>query len=156
MPPGAKSKGFVLTEPVSAVFTKVFGIEGGNFQAAGTVSKQIKQILKQLNIDNDIIWRTMIVAYEAEMNSVLYTSSCNVTLSVSTECIQMEFKDSGPGIPDIDLAMTEGFSTATREMRERGFGAGLGLPNMKKTSDRFKIASIMGEGTTLNIEIDIP
>lgn len=156
MPPGATSKGIVLSESVDARFRKLFSIEGGNFQAAGSVSKQIKMILKQLSIDNDLIWRVMIVAYEAEMNAVLYAYSCEVTLSVSTDCISLQFKDRGPGIPDIGLAMTEGYSTATREMRERGFGAGLGLPNMKKTSDRFHIESVIGEGTTLQMELDIP
>ena len=144
-----------MSDSAGSGFTKVFAIEGGNFQAAGSVSKQIKLILKQLCIDNDVIWRAMIVVYEAEMNAVLYAYSCEVTLNVTTQCIQLEFKDRGPGIPDISLAMTEGYSTATREMRERGFGAGLGLPNMKKTSDRFSIASVVGEGTTLNIELDV-
>ncbi|MBN1551051.1 anti-sigma regulatory factor [bacterium] len=137
------------------VFRKSYHIEGGNFQSAGSVSKKIKQILKQLNIDGEIIWRAMIVAYEAEMNVVLYASEAEVILEISPKKICMIFKDKGPGIPDIPLAMTEGYSTATREMRERGFGAGLGLPNIKKTADNFDIQSTVGSGTQLIIDINI-
>jgi len=136
-------------------FVKIFHIEGGNFQNAGSVSKQIKKILKQLNIDSEIIWRAMIVTYEAEINVVLYAQKCEVTLIITPDNIHIKFDDEGPGIPDIELALTEGFSTATREMRERGFGAGLGLPNIKKTSDKFKIKSVVGTGTTLDIDITI-
>lgn len=138
------------------MFKKEFRIEGGDFQNAGSVSKQIKKILKQLNIDADIIWRAMIIAYEAEMNVVLYAHRCVVTLSISPKHIHITFKDQGPGIPNIPLAMTEGYSTATREMRERGFGAGLGLPNIKKTADEFAIESVVGEGTTIDVDLFIP
>lgn len=98
----------------------------------------------------------MIISYEAEMNVVLYAHRCTVTLSISPKQIHITFKDQGPGIPDIPLAMTEGYSTATREMRERGFGAGLGLPNMKKTADEFSIESTVGEGTTIDVDLHIP
>jgi serine/threonine-protein kinase RsbT len=144
-----------LSGSETVLFKKSFHIEGGSFQKAGTVSKQIKRILKQLNIDGELIWRAMIVAYEAEMNVVLYAIECEVTLEISPTKIQLKFEDKGPGIPDLNLALTEGFSTATREMRERGFGAGLGLPNIKKTADHFEIDSVVGEGTTLKMEIQI-
>jgi len=137
------------------MFKKEFRIEGGDFQNAGSVSKQIKKILKQLNIDADVIWRAMIISYEAEMNVVLYAYRCIVTLTISPKCIHITFKDQGPGIPDISLALTEGYSTATREMRERGFGAGLGLPNIKKTADEFSIESTVGEGTTIDVDLQI-
>lgn len=140
----------------SVTFTKIFRIDGGDFKNAGKVSKQIKKILKQLNIDEEIIWRTMIVAYEAEMNVVLYAYHCDVLLEINPEMIKMRFTDKGPGIADIPLAMTEGYSTATREMRERGFGAGLGLPNIKKTSDKFDIASVVNDGTMLSMTILLP
>ena len=135
------------------LFSKNFTVIGGNYQAAGSVSKQIKKILKQLNLDIDVIWRTMIVSYEAEMNVVLYAHEANVLLEISKLKIRLVFEDNGPGIPDIPLAMTEGFSTATREMRERGFGAGLGFPNIKKTADFFSIESNVGKGTKLDIGI---
>jgi len=143
-----------LTE--KALFSKLFTIEGNDFQNAGTVSKQIKKILKQLNIDPEIIWRVMIVCYEAEMNVVLYANFCDVTLTIFEDRIHLRLKDKGPGIPDIGKALTEGYSTATRAMRERGFGAGLGLPNIKKTSDEFNIESVVGVGTTLDIGIVLP
>jgi anti-sigma regulatory factor (Ser/Thr protein kinase) len=135
------------------LFRKSFHINGSDFEHAGQVSKQIKRILKQLNIDGDIIWRAMIVSYEAEMNAVLYATECEVVLEILSKSIQLAFDDKGPGIPDISLAMTEGYSTATREMRERGFGAGLGLPNIKKTSDHFEIKTTVGLGTRLDIGI---
>ncbi len=142
-----------LNDQEKIVFTKNFSIEGSNFQAAGMVSKQIKKILKQLNIEGELIWRVMIVAYEAEMNVVLYAEFCDVVMEISMEKIRLVFRDRGPGIPDIEKAMQEGYSTATRAMRERGFGAGLGLPNIKKTSDQFRIESEVGIGTTLTIDI---
>ncbi len=126
---------------------------GGDFQNAGSVSKEIKKILKQLNIDRKIVWRAMIVAYEAEINIVLYAHECKVTLEITSEKIIMIFDDKGPGIADISLALTEGYSTATREMREKGFGAGLGLPNIKKTSDEFQIDSVVGQGTCIRTGI---
>lgn len=140
----------------AVLFRRTFHITGSDFQNAGSVSKEIKKTLKQLNIDGEIIWRAMIVSYEAEMNVVLYAYECTVTLEVSPSGIHLIFDDRGPGIPDVPLAMTEGFSTATREMRERGFGAGLGLPNIKKTSDRLEVTSEVGVGTKLDIRILIP
>lgn len=139
-----------------ALYSKSFEVEGSDFQNAGSVSKQIKKLLKQLNIDAEVIWRVMIVCYEAEMNAVLYAEHCDVSLMIFSDRIHLTLKDTGPGIPDIDKALTEGYSTATREMRERGFGAGLGLPNIKKTSDVFNIESAVGEGTTLDIDVFLP
>jgi serine/threonine-protein kinase RsbT len=142
-------------ESIDSIFRKTFNIQGGNFQAAGNVSKEIKKILKQCNLNPDMIWKAMIASYEAEMNVVLYAHNCEVTLEITLERLRMIFEDQGPGIPDIALALTEGYSTATREMRERGFGAGLGLPNMKKTADHFEIASTMGVGTTILLEFKV-
>jgi serine/threonine-protein kinase RsbT len=143
----------VLSTQDGPLFRKTFQVVGGDFANAGSVSKQIKKILKQLNIDGDVIWRAMIVSYEAEMNVVLYATLCKVVLEIGRNAIHLVFDDEGPGIPDIAMAMTEGYSTATREMRERGFGAGLGLPNIKKTADHFEINSTVGVGTRLDISI---
>ena len=144
-----------MANSTDTLFKKEFTIPGGDFQQAGSVSKAIKKILKQLNIDSEIIWRTMIVAYEAEMNVVLYAKAAKVTVQINPHLIHMIFDDEGPGIPDIPLAMTEGFSTATPAIRERGFGAGLGLPNIKKTADNFEIRSTVGKGTYLDIAIKL-
>lgn len=138
------------------LFRRSFRVTGSDFQNAGSVSKEIKKALKQLNVDGEVIWRAMIVSYEAEMNAVLYAHECEITLEILLSGIHMVFDDRGPGIPDISLAMTEGFSTATREMRERGFGAGLGLPNIKKTSDHLEVTSTVGVGTRLDIHILFP
>lgn len=140
----------------SMLFRRTFQITGSDFQNAGSVSKEIKKTLKQLSIDGELIWRVMIVSYEAEMNVVLYAHECTVTLEISPTAIHLVFDDRGPGIPDVPLAMTEGYSTATREMRERGFGAGLGLPNIKKTCDQLEVTSTVGVGTKLDIRIIIP
>ncbi|MBN1424387.1 anti-sigma regulatory factor [Candidatus Fermentibacteria bacterium] len=138
------------------MFRRSFKVVGSDFLNAGSVSKDIKKALKQLNVDAEVIWRALIVSYEAEMNAVLYAHECDITLEISHSGIHLVFDDRGPGIPDIALAMTEGFSTATREMRERGFGAGLGLPNIKKTSDSLEVTSTVGKGTRLDIHILFP
>lgn len=130
-----------------------FSITGGDFHHAGLVSTQIKEILKELGIDPNIVRRAAIAAYEAEMNVVMYAQRGIFTLEVNPQRINFIVQDEGQGIPDIDLAMQEGYSTATPEMREMGFGAGMGLPNIKKNSDIFEISSEVGKGTCLNIII---
>lgn len=122
---------------------------------AGKASTEIKSILKQLGINATTIRRVAIAAYEAEMNVVMYARQAVMTFEVSPEKIIILVDDEGPGIPDVSLAMQEGYSTATPEMREMGFGAGMGLPNIKRNSDSFKIESIVGKGTKLEIRINI-
>jgi len=131
--------------------SQTFEIRGGNFNDAGSVSTKIKEILKEIGINGSIIRRTAIVAYEAEMNVVMYAKRGTVNMRLSPEEIQLRIDDEGPGIKDINLAMQEGYSTATDEMREMGFGAGMGLPNIKRNSDEFDIKSSPGKGTSLNI-----
>lgn len=130
-----------------------FSIIGGDFHHAGHVSTQIKEILKEIGIDSNIVRRAAIAAYEAEMNVVMYAQKGIFTLKVTPQQINFLIQDEGQGIPDIELAMKEGYSTATPEMREMGFGAGMGLPNIKKNSDIFEITSELGKGTCLNIII---
>jgi serine/threonine-protein kinase RsbT len=130
-----------------------YSIQGGDFSKAGVVSVRIKNLLKELGLDFNIIRRAAIAAYEAEMNVIMYAREARVDLSVSAGRIDVVFDDRGPGIPNVDMAMKEGFSTATQEMREMGFGAGMGLPNIKKNSDAFRITSKVGEGTRLEISI---
>lgn len=133
----------------------MYKIQGGNIYNAGKASTEIKAILKQLGIDTAIIRRAAIAAYEAEMNVVMYARGAVLTLEVTPTIIKIKVDDEGPGIPDINLAMREGYSTATPEMREMGFGAGMGLPNIKKNADNFIIDSVIGKGTKLLIEIFI-
>jgi anti-sigma regulatory factor (Ser/Thr protein kinase) len=133
------------------VLSQKFKIKGGDFGNAGRTSTDIKEILKEIGIDPSIVIRASIAVYEAEMNVVMYAKKGIVTLNITPEKLHLKLEDEGQGITDIEQAMKEGFSTATHEMREMGFGAGMGLPNIKKNADRFEIASIPGEGTTLDI-----
>jgi serine/threonine-protein kinase RsbT len=133
------------------VLSQKFKIKGGNFGNAGRTSTSIKEILKEIGIDPSIVIRASIAVYEAEMNVVMYAKKGMVTLNITPEELYLKLEDEGQGIADIDQAMKEGFSTATNEMREMGFGAGMGLPNIKKNADRFEITSIPGKGTTLDI-----
>ena len=136
-------------------FSHTFKIQGGNIFNAGKASTEIKAILKQLGINGSIIRRVAIASYEAEMNVVMYARQATMTFEVSPTCINIIVDDDGPGIADVGLAMQEGYSTATPEMREMGFGAGMGLPNIKKNSDHLKIESIIGKGTKVNITLYI-
>lgn len=137
------------------IFLQTYDIKGNDFQNAGKASTSIKSLLKQLGIKPEIIRRVAIACYEAEMNIVMYATSGNMKLEVNTTKIKITVTDQGPGIQNIELAMTEGYSTATPEMREMGFGAGMGLPNIKKNSDEFYIESYVGIGTKLEITIYI-
>ncbi|MDH4272425.1 MAG: ATP-binding protein, partial [Candidatus Aminicenantes bacterium] len=118
-----------------------FEIQGQNFDKAGEISSEIKVILRDLDIDAACLRRVVIVAFEAEMNVVMYARRGTLTLILTDKDISLEVNDDGPGIPDIDLALQEGYSTASDEMRDMGFGFGMGLPNMKKNSDDFCIES---------------
>jgi len=126
-----------------------FQVQGRNFDKAGEISSEIKVILKDLGIDAGCLRRVVIVAFEAEMNVVMYAERGTIALILTDQDISLEVRDEGPGIPDIDLAMKEGYSTASDEMREMGFGFGMGLPNMKKNSDEFCIESEVGKGTSV-------
>jgi serine/threonine-protein kinase RsbT len=128
-----------------------FEVTGGDFSNAGKSSTSIKEILQEVGIDSSIIVRASIAAYEAEMNVCMYAHRAVLTLNITPRKIQLKLQDEGPGIENIDMAMQEGYSTATHEMREMGFGAGMGLPNIKRNADKFDISSIPGKGTSLNI-----
>jgi len=128
---------------------ETFEIQGRNFDKAGEISSEIKVILKDLDIDAACIRRVVIVAFEAEMNVVMYADRGTLTLVLTEEDIRLEVHDEGPGIPDIELAMKEGYSTASDEMREMGFGVGMGLPNIKKNSDDFCLELEVGKGTSV-------
>lgn len=128
-----------------------YEVQGGDFNRAGEVSIDIKARLKRIGFDAGFVRRAAISAYEAEMNVILYALRAEVLLEVRPESIQIAFRDEGPGIPDIALAMREGYSTATPEMRRLGYGAGMGLPTMKRNADRLTVASTPGEGTKVEL-----
>jgi serine/threonine-protein kinase RsbT len=132
-------------------FLRHFEITGRDFGKAGTISTEIKEILQEVGIDQTIIRRAAIAIYEAEMNVVMYANRGTLTLKITPHEVDFSVEDEGQGIADIDMAMQEGFSTATDEMREMGFGAGMGLPNIKKNADKFGIASLPGRGTILEL-----
>ncbi len=134
---------------------ETFTIEGKDFIDAGMVSTEIKSMLKELGVGAEIVRRVAIAMYEAEMNVVMYAERATVTMELTPQAIKIVVDDRGPGITDVELAMQEGYSTATPEMRELGFGAGMGLPNIKRNSDDFKITSRVGKGTRLDIFIHI-
>jgi anti-sigma regulatory factor (Ser/Thr protein kinase) len=131
-----------------------YEIEGHDFVNAGRVSTSIKETLKSLGINPALIRRIAIASYEAEMNVVMYAMHARMSLRVNPKTITVTVQDSGPGISDINLAMQEGYSTATPEMREMGFGAGMGLPNIRRNADDFTITSEVGRGTNLYIAVN--
>lgn len=126
-------------------------IAGGDFAKAGNVASSVKKILRQLNIDHSVSKRIVIALYEGEVNIVAHAYSGTIDVEIDEEKIKITLSDKGPGIADIDQAMEEGYSTATPQVREMGFGAGLGLSNMKKNSDSMKISSVPGEGTIVEL-----
>ena len=138
-----------------ARFTLRYDIIGKDFDRAGESSSKLKKALKRVGIPPDILRRVAIATYEAEMNSVIYTDGGKLVVRVTPERIAVEISDSGPGIEDIEKAMKPGFSTATDWVRELGFGAGMGLPNIKKCSDEMHLESTVGEGTQLRFSIHI-
>lgn len=131
--------------------TRSFFITARDFVRAGEVSIQVQGVLKAIGFPAEVIRRIAICAYESEMNVVMHGGDGELRLKVDTGSIDVEVEDTGEGIEDIELALQEGFSTASPEDRERGFGAGMGLPNIKKNADTFDIHSTKGEGTYLKM-----
>lgn len=126
-------------------------IAGGDFTRAGNVASAVKKILQQLNIDHKQSKRIVIALYEGEVNVVAHAYSGVVDVDIDSEKVRITISDKGPGIQDIEKAMEEGFSTATPQVREMGFGAGMGLSNMKRNSDFMEIRSVPGEGTLVEL-----
>jgi serine/threonine-protein kinase RsbT len=134
-------------------FSQSFAIKGGDFVNAGTVSVKIKNILKDIGVKPDIVYRISICCYEAEMNIVMYADEGILDFSITPENIIVDVNDKGKGIENLELALQEGYSTATERMREMGFGAGMGLPNIKKNADEFSIESELSKGTKLHFKV---
>lgn len=135
------------------LFVQRFEICGRDFLNAGNASTTLKTILREIGIDPAVIRRAAIASYEAEMNVVLYARKGTMELRVTPTNIRIRVQDEGEGIADVELALQEGYSTASDEIREMGFGAGMGLPNIKKNADHFTIDSVPGKGTSLEIVI---
>ena len=131
-----------------------FDIQGGDFSAAGEASSEVKKALKQLNIQPLTLRRIAVALYEAEVNVVAHAYRGTMTVDISPARILVQLQDEGPGIDDIGKAMEEGFSTASDKVREMGFGAGMGLPNIKKNSDEMHLTSTPGTGTKLEIIVN--
>jgi len=130
-----------------------FDIERGNFTDAGLASSSVKRTLKQLGVDPVNIKRTVVALFEAEINAVAHAYGGKIDVEIDGEKIVMIVADEGPGIPDVEQAMQEGFSTASPQVREMGYGAGMGLPNIKKNTDDLKIDTKLGVGTTLTMTV---
>jgi len=131
-----------------------FNIEGGDFDKAGIASSATKKVLKQLSIDPKVVKRMVVALYEGEVNIVAHTYRGEITVSVTDHRILAILKDEGPGIANIKRAMLEGFSTASPKVRQMGFGAGMGLPNMKKNADHLHVESTPGVGTIVTMTFD--
>ncbi len=126
-----------------------------DFTRAGEASADVKKKLKALGVPSGVVRRVSIALYEGEINMVVHAYGGNITVEITSDKIIMLLKDKGPGIPDVEKAMQEGFSTASDSVRALGFGAGMGLPNMKKCSDRMDISTTIGVGTEIKMEVDL-
>jgi anti-sigma regulatory factor (Ser/Thr protein kinase) len=132
-----------------------YNIDGDDFTVAGEASRNLKKVLSQLGIDPQIAKKATIAMYEGEINMVIHANGGVIDVEITKEKIHMFLRDRGPGISNINLAMTEGYSTATAKVRELGFGAGMGLPNMKKYTDYINIETNVGVGTTVEMVVNI-
>lgn len=130
-----------------------YDVAGGEFISVGHSSSKLKKTLRQAGLPPEIIRKVSIAVYEAEINMVIHANGGTIDAEITPERIYVILEDQGPGIPDIDLAMKAGYSTASQEARAMGFGAGMGLPNMKRYSDDFKISSELGRGTKVEITV---
>lgn len=128
-----------------------YDIEGGNFTRAGYASSQVKRTLQQLNVDQKLVKKVVVALYEAEVNIVAHANKGIIEVAISPDEVRMVLTDEGPGIENVERAMVEGFSTASQKVREMGFGAGMGLPNIKKNVDEMNIDTVVGKGTTLTL-----
>lgn len=128
-----------------------FPLEHYRFETAGEASSKVKQVVRQLGVDAQTARRISVCAYEAELNAIIHAFGGRMVVRVLPDRTELEVTDDGPGIPDVDAAMREGFSTAPDNIRELGFGAGMGLPNMKRSADEFEIKSSLKTGTWIRM-----
>ena len=140
---------------MAVLLEKNFPVEAGAFTTAGEASTTIKRTLKQLGVNAEVLRHVSVACYEVELNLVIHSMGGVLTLDVYPDSIVLVSKDRGPGIPNLDMAMKEGYSTANEEARALGFGAGMGLPNMKRNADGFEIQSEVGVGTEIRMSFKI-
>ena len=133
------------------IIRETYPVKADDMKCAGDVSARIKRHMKRLGIPSSVMRRVSVCTYEAEINLVIHSDGGQIDFEISEDRILVRACDVGPGIPDIDKAMTEGWSTASNEVRNMGFGAGMGLPNMKRNADEFAISSVVGEGTDISM-----
>ena len=132
-----------------------YTVVGQDFTSAGAASVDVKKRLRLLGISPEIVRRVSIAMYEGEINMVIHANGGEITVEITPEKVRMVLDDVGPGIPDIELAMQAGYSTAPDEVRNLGFGAGMGLPNMKKYTDDMEIVTKLGVGTKITMEVNL-
>ena len=132
-----------------------FDVDGDNFTSAGQASTRVKKNLRQLGLSPAIIRRVSIAMYEGEINMVIHANGGTADVYVTEDYIDIVLADQGPGIENVEQAMQEGFSTATDSIRSLGFGAGMGLPNMKRYTDSLEIETVVGEGTTITMRVNL-
>ncbi|MDR0903771.1 MAG: ATP-binding protein [Ruminococcus sp.] len=132
-----------------------YTVDPDDFTRAGEASANIKKKLKKMNVPHEAVRKVAIAMYEGEINMVIHANGGNITVFVNEDSVTMVLADKGPGIPDVEKAMQEGFSTAPDNIRALGFGAGMGLPNMKKYTDEMKIDTVIGEGTTVTMKVNL-
>lgn len=156
-------RGFLLAplsqERNSAVSTPIcldFYVEADDYLVAGTASNNIKEALKMIGVPSDICRRAAVITYEAEMNLVIHGGGGTILAKISSDQVEIQTIDEGPGIADISRAIEEGYTTASDQAREMGFGAGMGLPNIKRNADEFELESEVGKGTKLRTVLKFP
>ncbi len=137
------------------LFRISYPVAAADYSDAGKASTDIKRKLKQLGVGGDVLRRVAVASYEVELNLVIHSLGGELTLTVFPDAVRLVSSDVGPGIPDLEMAMREGFSTANEEARSMGFGAGMGLPNMKRNADDFSIESEVGKGTTITMGFNL-
>ena len=140
-----------MSEPIRLEYT----VPGDDFARAGEASADLKATLKKLGVPAAAVRRISIALYEGEINLAIHEGGGRIDVAIGDDDVQMVLSDQGPGIPDVEQAMQEGFSTASAEVRSLGFGAGMGLPNMKRYTDEFHIQSTVGVGTTITMRVNI-
>lgn len=132
-----------------------YAVDPDDFTRAGEASGDVKKKLKQMGSSPDVIRKVAVAMYEGEINMVIHAKGGEISVYITPEDVKMILKDVGPGIPDIEKAMQDGWSTATDEVRNLGFGAGMGLPNMKKNTDSMKVETQLGKGTTITMVVNM-
>ncbi len=140
----------------NSLMTLKYHVSPTDFTRAGEASSDVKNKLKKLGVPPEIIRKVAIAMYEGEINMVIHANGGDISVDITPDTIHMELKDVGPGIVDIDKAMQDRYSTAPADVRSLGFGAGKGLPNMKKNSDTMDIQTILGKGTTVTMTVNMP